>query len=60
VNEQKKQKLIASIIDTAVDCWHEVADDHDIEHCNCFRDVFAQRLIDQDVFIGYTKLNDGL
>lgn len=44
---------VARIIDEAVACWHMVADDHDIKHCNCFRDTFAQRLIDLGLFEGY-------
>ena len=50
------QQKIAEIIDMAVDCWHEVADEHDIDPCNCFRELFAKRLIDEGLFVGYNKL----
>jgi hypothetical protein len=53
---QKTQHELAQIIDIAVDCWHEVADEHDIAHCNCFRESFARRLIELGIFIGYDKL----
>ena len=53
-----KQKEIANIIDLAVQCWHEVADEHEIKHCNCFREAFARRLIDLGVFVGYDKLGN--
>ena len=50
------QVEMARIIDEAVSCWHEVADDHGIKHCHCFREMFAQRMIDLGLFIGYDKL----
>jgi len=34
------------IIDEAVLAWHEVADKHEIKHCNCFREKFARKMID--------------
>jgi hypothetical protein len=52
------QILIRCIIDEAVASWHKVADDHDIVHCNCFREAFAQRLIDLNIFVGYKTLAD--
>jgi len=57
LTERLKQKQIASIIDEAVSCWHEIADTHEIKHCNCFRDLLAKRLIEQGLFIGYDKLD---
>lgn len=50
------QEKIARIIDEAVGCWHDVADEHDILHCNCFRQALADRLIELGIFEGYTKL----
>jgi len=44
---------VKQIINEAVACWHDVADDHDIKHCNCFRDAFVRRLIDLKLFDGY-------
>lgn len=40
-----------TILDEAVDCWHKVADDHNIKHCNCFKEMFARRLIE----LGYAE-----
>ena len=53
-----EQRQIANIIDIAVRCWHEVADDHDIKHCNCFLEKFAQELIDRKLFVGYVTLEE--
>ena len=54
--QQMTQNDIADIIDLAVDCWHEVAESHDIKPCNCFRELFAGKMIDRGTFIGYDKL----
>ncbi len=56
MSNMEEQLKIARIIDEAVGCWHKVADDHDIKHCNCFLEEFARSLIDKGVFIGYDKL----
>lgn len=37
---------LKKLIDEAVACSHEVADDHGIQHCNCFREKFVSRLIE--------------
>ena len=51
------QSEIADLIDIAVACWHEVAEEHEIKHCNCFREAFARKLIDDGIFVGYDKLD---
>ena len=38
-------KEVCEILDLAVDKWHEVADEHNIKHCNCFRVEFGEALI---------------
>lgn len=53
---QRTQREIAHLIDIAVECWHDIANTHDIKHCNCFLDNFTRRLIDLGIFIGYDKL----
>lgn len=50
------QDLVVRIIGEAVDAWFEVLDEHDYRRCNCFRENFVHRLIDQKIFVGFDKL----
>jgi hypothetical protein len=34
-----------AVLELAVKVWHEVAKDHEIVPCNCFREEFGQALI---------------
>ena len=42
----KDEQTPTKFIGKAVECWHDVADEHDFPHCNCFRDMLTRRLRD--------------
>lgn len=54
--DTEEQVKLANLIDLAVVIWHEVAEEHNIRHCNCFREAFASRLIKDGTFVGYVAL----
>jgi len=55
--EIEHQREIAWFIDHAVEKWHEVAEEHDIKSCNCFREALAGSLVDEGIFAGYDTLD---